>query len=509
MKIYQTYRIQNFSLILLIAFILTSCSNSNIQINATLEPEPTAFHSPVPEVKIPDQENNPYLQTITPTPQEIELTPALPEYTLQVEFDYARQSAQINETIVYVNNSKQILKDIRLAIDTLRYPESFFLEKVTVNASSEIKTEVGKYFLTIILPEALEPGHEIEIKIDYALIIPPLPPPADDRKPGIYGYSAVQTNLVDWYPFIPPLTETGEWLLHDPWFYGEYLVYDLANFQVEIQLVNVPANTMIAASTVPVTQTENRFVYSSINARNFVWSLSPSYIEAKKDLNGISISTYTFPFHQQAGEHVLKEVNKAIELYSELFSPYPRENLTVVEADFLDGMEYDGLFFLSRGFYNLFDGTPQNYLTSIAVHETAHQWWYAAIANDQALEPWLDEALCTYSELLFYEEYYPELVTWWWDYRVNYYQPTGTINQSIYEYQGFVPYRNATYLQGAKFLQSLRDEIGDENFFNFLHEYAVTQNDQITSHTVFFDLLTKYTEKDIYGTSPYFLNQNQ
>jgi aminopeptidase N len=277
---------------------------------------------------------------------------------------------------------------------------------------------------------------------------------------------------------------------------------------VEIQLINVPANTQIAASTVPVSQVENRFIYSSSKARNFVWSLSPSYIDAAKDLNGISISTYTFPFHQQAGEHVLKEATKAIELYSRLFSPYPRKNLTIVEADFLDGMEYDGLFFLSRGFYNLFDGTPQNYLTSIAVHETAHQWWYAAIANDQALEPWLDEALCTYSELLFYEEYYPEMVSWWWEYRVNYYQPAGTINQSIYEYQGFVPYRNATYLQGAKFLQSLRDEIGDENFFDFLHEYATSQHDQISTQSVFFDLLSQYTEKDIYSTSPYFLQQD-
>jgi aminopeptidase N len=199
---------------------------------------------------------------------------------------------------------------------------------------------------------------------------------------------------------------------------------------------------------------------------------------------------------------VLRESAKAIDLYSRLFSPYPRENLTIVEADFLDGMEYDGLFFLSRGFYNLFDNTPQNYLTAIAVHETAHQWWYAAIANNQALEPWLDEALCTYSELLFYEEYYPELINWWWEYRVNYYQPEGFINKSIYDYQGFVPYRNATYLQGAKFLQNLRDDLGDEVFFDFLSDYAKSLNNKISNESNFFQILGNYTDQDVKKNYP-------
>ena len=40
-------------------------------------------------------------------------------------------------------------------------------------------------------------------------------------------------------------------------------------------------------------------------------------------------------------------------------------------------MEYDGLFFLSNGFYNLYDGTSSSYLVTLAAHETAHQWWFA------------------------------------------------------------------------------------------------------------------------------------
>ena len=84
---------------------------------------------------------------------------------------------------------------------------------------------------------------------------------------------------------------------------------------------------------------------------------------------------------------------------------------------------------------------PKDSLTTIAVHETAHQWWYALIANDQALEPWVDEALCTYSEFLYYESVYAELIDWWWQYRVDFYKPDGKIDLPIYDYHGFLPYR--------------------------------------------------------------------
>ena len=36
----------------------------------------------------------------------------------------------------------------------------------------------------------------------------------------------------------------------------------------------------------------------------------------------------------------------------------------------------------------------------VAVHETAHQWFYAMVGDSQARHPWLDEAFATYAEQL-------------------------------------------------------------------------------------------------------------
>jgi aminopeptidase N len=206
-----------------------------------------------------------------------------------------------------------------------------------------------------------------------------------------------------------------------------------------------------------------------------------------------------------AGEEVLHNTADAFALYSTLILPSPRLSLSVVEADFLDGMEYDGLFFLSRGFYNLYDGTPKGYLTFIAAHETAHQWWFGLVGNDQALEPWLDEAMCTYMEHIFYENVYADypvdsgqsFLDWWWYYRVDFYEPSGWIDGSVYDFNQFRPYRDSVYLNGAKFFEDLRNLIGDEAFFAFLKDYARQEQHQVATAADFFAILRENTDQDL------------
>jgi aminopeptidase N len=94
------------------------------------------------------------------------------------------------------------------------------------------------------------------------------------------------------------------------------------------------------------------------------------------------------------------------------------------------------------------------------------------VGNDQAEEPWLDEALATYSERLFYERTYPEALDWWWAYRVNYYEPRGWVDGSIYNPEGYRAYRDAVYLNGATFLEELRQQVGEAAFFAFLQDYT-------------------------------------
>ncbi len=215
------------------------------------------------------------------------------------------------------------------------------------------------------------------------------------------------------------------------------------------------------------------------------------------DTGFVSVRTYIFPEHRAAGEAATAATADALKLYAEVFGPLSHKSLAVVEAEFPDGMEYDGLYFLGQGYFETYFGGSQNFLTTLSAHETAHQWWYGLVANDQALAPWLDEALCTYSERLFYERYYPELVDWWWEFRVDLYAPEGWVDAAIYDFDSFRPYVNAVYLRGTQFLEAVREQVGEDVFFSTLQALIARESyDQATAED-FFQLLEANSEVDL------------
>ena len=171
--------------------------------------------------------------------------------------------------------------------------------------------------------------------------------------------------------------------------------------------------------------------------------------------------------------------------------------MTAVEADFDDGMEFSGLYFLGNEYYARYDLTPQNYATLLAAHETAHQWWFERVANDQAKEPWLDEALSTYAEHVFLETAYPDLVSWWWLFRVDGFEPKGWVDTSIYGGGKFRPYVNAVYLRGAHFLEDLRGRMGNEAYFAFMRDYLTQMSGGIATKENFLTILRQHTSTDV------------
>ena len=85
----------------------------------------------------------------------------------------------------------------------------------------------------------------------------------------------------------------------------------------------------------------------------------------------------------------LRRAILSLERYSALYGPYPWHTYTVVTmADLIGltgGLEYPTLVYQPA--------TSEN-----VPHETAHQWFYSLVGNDQARDPWLDEGLATWAE---------------------------------------------------------------------------------------------------------------
>ena len=432
--------------------------------------------------------------TISPTPT----TPPKPEiqYVFSTELDYAALKLSVSQFISYPNNSSTPLTEIMLIVPPNLYQGSFQLQNITWENGAEITDyNLRGSQMYIPLQESLEPGMTINIFLYFDLLLPPNNSSAE-AGPTPFGYTTRQINLVDWYPFVPPYLDGKGWIMRDPWAYGEFLVYPIANYEVTIKLKNLPQAVTIAAGA-PDTGDGETHKYRIEKGRNFVWSVSQYYTMFEELVNGTTIRGYVFQPDIVSGEQAFWATVNAFELYSELYGPYPHPMLTMVEADFDHGMEYQSLYFLNRGFFASYDGTAGSFLIAIAAHETSHQWWYGIIANDQAQEPWLDEALATYSEYLFYEYYYPDrLDDFWWDRRVNPYHPDGWVNSTIYSAAGYREYRDAVYLHGAIFLNDLRNLIGNEAFFAFLQDYVSTYTNQIATGNDFFRILAGHTDAD-------------
>lgn len=474
----------------------------------TLSSPDNPLPSPLPTTPSPVSTTPSVFLPSNPAPTATPDRSPLPnsQYTLTAVLNYSQHHLAVDEQIHYVNNTGENLNELLLIVEPLHYPGVFRLNSLTWQDGRPVQgyTLDGSQ-MRLPLERPLPPGASADLSLTYELFLPS-PVPSPDIRPIPFGYTARQTNLVDWYPFIPPYIPGQGWLAHPPGYFGEHLVYDLADFEVNIHLSGSQSTLVIAAPAPPQRDGEwYRFRHE--RARNFAWSVSPEYQVSTQSIQGVTISSYFFPFHVQAGEAALNTTAKALALYSQLYSPYPRSTLSVVEADFLDGMEYDGLFFLSNGFYNIYQGTPAEYLVAIAAHETAHQWFYALVGNDQALEPWLDEALCTYNEKVYYEHWNPEALDWWWQYRVLFYEPQGWIDRSIYEAGGYRAYRDAVYLNGANFLEDLRKKMGDQAFFAFLATYVRQESYQIATGKDFFNLLRRSSRIDLSSLiSTYFLN---
>lgn len=358
---------------------LVSCTSSTV---LPSEPSPT----PLIAATEPAVESTPTTILFTPKPEETETSASKsqnPIYFIDAIYDAGQKKVEVSQFIHFTNSSSQPLGEIVLVAEPNRFANGFVLNRLEDKMTGKtLEWKLQRNQLQVALKEPLTFQESIAILAEYVLQLPPIPPPSDTNKPQIYGYTQRQTNLVDWYLWLPPYDEETGWIIQPPSFFGEYTVYPLADFEVRFEVINSSREELVAASTSPKQHSQNRWEYVFEGARNFAISISPDFLVEESLVDGVKISHYYFPLYRRQGDVVLQHTIRAYQLYSQLFGELPRQSLSVVQADFLDGMEFDGLFFLSKGFYDLYDGTDQGYLTLITVHETAHQWWYGAVAND-------------------------------------------------------------------------------------------------------------------------------
>ena len=101
-----------------------------------------------------------------------------------------------------------------------------------------------------------------------------------------------------------------------------------------------------------------------------------------------------------------------IKAYSARFGAYPYTEFDVVSTPMqgATGIEYPGITGINLAVYDpaatVSGVAAPVMLESTVAHEVGHQWFYNVVGNDQANEPWLDEAVTQYVTGLYYLDTY-------------------------------------------------------------------------------------------------------
>ena len=192
-------------------------------------------------------------------------------------------------------------------------------------------------------------------------------------------------------------------------------------------------------------------------------------VEINRMVNNVRLNVWARPDHISSGERLANAAAMQMGFMHDLVGPYP-----YVELDILDtpcgfgGIEYPGLIYICS--------VDDGYFIDTTVHEVAHQWFYGLIGSDQIHEPWLDESIATYWQVLYYENAVGEeraagQLSQYRSWASGPENRNAPIGLGIDEYRFSGDYYTIVYFKGAVFYDALREQLGDEVFFQFLRTY--------------------------------------
>lgn len=420
----------------------------------------TAVQTPAPESTL----------TLQPQPPLSNL-----RYKIDAVLDWPSHTLRVEETVQYVNDTGITQPSLVFHVDVNQEPSDLVIRRIS-NAGHPIRSyTLEQTRLEVPLYESLAAEAEVELILEYQLTIPQLVDGYWGQHVGYWGYSPRQVNLGLWFPLLAAYDPASGWITPAAHWLGECFVLRTADFVVDLTIQGADNLVRVAGPGELSRPAKNQWRLELDGGRELALSLSEEFhVLSTSTASGVDVSLFYLPDADtlDAPRHALRTAVDALSLYEDLYGPYPYRRMVVVEGDFPDGMEFSGLVFVGRDWFRAWKGIPDDWLTLITAHEVAHQWWYGLVGNDQSQYAYLDEMLATYSELLFVEHYYPEDREWWWEFRVTSYAPQGYVDTPVYDFYSPRGYIDAVYLQGARMMEDLRGDLGDEAFFAWLRRYV-------------------------------------
>jgi hypothetical protein len=336
-------------------------------------------------------------------------------------------------------------------------------------------TEQRDSLIWLSLPEPLVPGATAVAQLSF---VAQTPRNASESSFGVFNQEAGLWSLAGLYPVLARSTPGQGWDRRPVSSRGDFTVTSTALYDVTIELPQDwrSITTGVLVESGPgSTEGLRRERFVSGPQREFYLGATYGLEQVSGLVDGVRIVSHYQSGDATAGRRALRIAEQALRLFNARFGPYPLAELEIVQGAMTNffGMEYPGVVLIEQQLYRR-DGRD---LETTIVHEIAHQWWYSLVGNDAQGEPWLDEGLASYAQVLYYEALGNPVVTRaeLENFRAAYRRirerridaPLATPPSRL-RASNYVP---VVYAKGALFFHALRGRIGEAAFTQFLQDY--------------------------------------
>ena len=258
------------------------------------------------------------------------------------------------------------------------------IRRLTVNGEpADYRFFQGRVAVSAPAPKATRP---IRLEVSYACVFDdPFPEtPANTDNPG-FGVTGI-------------VGEQGTFILSGA---GWYPSFAAAERRFSITVDAPEGVSAVTAGRLAGRRTENGRTLSFWEVDRTPEGLSLSaarYVVTEEEADGIQVATYFTPETQPLSGRYIAAVKRYLQMYTEMFGPYPFEKFAVVENFFPTGYGFAS--------YTLMGGVVLRLpfiVDGSLGHEIAHCWWGNGVRVDYSAGNW-SEGLTTYVADYLYKE---------------------------------------------------------------------------------------------------------
>jgi hypothetical protein len=381
-------------------------------------------------------------------------------YDVKVTVGYANRTLAAVSNMRVTNNSRGPIDRLELNTVTARIGR-LRLGQVTVDGRAVTPTVVDQT-VTVPLGGVLPHGASANVRIPFT---------------ATFGLSATDPNwyftryngtinAYRWLPWISRPTRFDR-----PNRGAPFVTATSRSVRVAIT-TDRPIGIATSGRRVAVSGRTQTFVASDV--RDFNFAASPHYRTMSDWVGTTRVTLFYRP--GAPASMMLARARWALSRLNSLVGPYPYPTFTVAQAAGGYAMESPGQIWLPD--------VDTSRLTFQITHETAHQWFYAMVGNDQAREPFADEGPTEFLARYLLGAFRSSRCA------------SNRLDLTIYAYSRGCFYE-VVYVKGANVLNQVKAKMGNSAFWTALRDYAKTYRNRISGTRTLLRFLDERTSADL------------